>query len=106
MEAAAEAGYLPKDSSVPQFLDAIEREVRGEPVYAQGGENPQAVETATLLDEMNTYLQAIGVANQTTMLRGETEEVQHRLRRAMAARGLTMNTAALGYSWIWVLTRR
>jgi 4-hydroxy-3-methylbut-2-enyl diphosphate reductase len=32
------------------------------------------------------HLTAIGVANQTTMLRNETEDVQRRLRRAMAQR--------------------
>jgi 4-hydroxy-3-methylbut-2-enyl diphosphate reductase len=34
----------------------------------------------------DVHLQAVGVANQTTMLRGETEEVQRRIKTAMMER--------------------
>lgn len=54
---------------------------------AQGGDQKQFLEKFTGAYssgfDPDVHLQAIGVANQTTMLRGETEEVQRRLRAAM-----------------------
>ena len=35
-EAAAEAGYIPENTTLPEFLDFIDREMRGERVYPQG----------------------------------------------------------------------
>lgn len=57
-EAAAEAGYLPKQSSINDFLDAIDKEVRGEPVYAQGEERPHAIEQGLVLEQLDSYLKS------------------------------------------------
>jgi len=57
-ELAAEAGYLDKQTSISDFLDVIEKELRGEPVFAQGQENPQAITDAQALDELGQYLKS------------------------------------------------
>ncbi len=57
--------YILKGGSKKEFLDKFKG------AYSDGF-------------DPDIHLQAIGVANQTTMLRGETEEVQRRLRAAMA----------------------
>jgi (E)-4-hydroxy-3-methyl-but-2-enyl pyrophosphate reductase len=44
------------------------------------------------------HLQAVGVANQTTMLRGETEEVQRRFKAAMEKRYGTGTSASISVS--------
>ena len=43
--------------------------------------------------EADSHLGTVGVANQTTMLRGETEEVQHRIRQAIIDRDGPANGA-------------
>lgn len=53
-EAAAEAGYLPADSDVNDFLALIDQEQGGSPVYAQGQESSQETqvrEAVSALDE-------------------------------------------------------
>jgi 4-hydroxy-3-methylbut-2-en-1-yl diphosphate reductase len=57
--------YIVNGGSKQKFLDKFKG------AYSEGFDPDQ-------------HLQAIGVANQTTMLRGETEDVQRRLKAAMA----------------------
>jgi len=56
----------------------------------KGGDKSAFLETfkgaCSLGFDPDLHLRAIGVANQTTMLRGETEEVQRRLKKAMEDR--------------------
>jgi len=57
-EAAAEAGYLPEQSTIADFLDAIDKELQGTPVYAQPQQNAQAIEQAMILEQLQGYLKA------------------------------------------------
>src|SRR3989449_10808062 len=59
--------YIVNGGSKPEFLDKFKG------AYSEGF-------------DPDIHLQAVGVANQTTMLRGETEEVQRRLRQAVMER--------------------
>lgn len=77
-EMAAEAGYLGKESSVADFLDKIESEVRGQPVYAKGAENQPVMETTVLMNQMQEYLQAVGIDVQ----KASNAEIKKRLTEA------------------------
>jgi 4-hydroxy-3-methylbut-2-enyl diphosphate reductase len=63
----------------------------------QGGSKPEFIEkfkgAYSPGFDPDVHLQVIGVANQTTMLRGETEEVQRRLRAAMERKYGSANLA-------------
>lgn len=57
-EAAAEAGYLDHQTSIADFLDKLEEEFRGKPVFSPANENPQHVEMATVLNQLDSYLKS------------------------------------------------
>lgn len=60
-EKAAEAGYLPIESNISDFLDKLEEEFRGTPVYSKDNYNDQAIESAVTLAQMKSYLDARGI---------------------------------------------
>ena len=65
-EAAAEAGYLDQNTSIADFLDLIDKELSGRPVYAQGAEVPEAIEQNVILQQLSNYLKSRDVDIQNT----------------------------------------
>lgn len=60
-EAAAEEGYLPEDSTVADFLDALDNDLRGRPVYSNRNRNDELFALRSSLDSMGEYLSRAGV---------------------------------------------
>lgn len=60
-EAAVEAGYLPEGSTIADMLDAVDKELRGSPVYAPQNINEPAAERARSIDELAQYLDRAGL---------------------------------------------
>jgi hypothetical protein len=58
-ESAAEAGYLPEDATLNDFLNAIDREARGEPVYSRFDQ--KEVEDQRFAKEWADWLDSQGV---------------------------------------------
>lgn len=89
-EAAAEAGYLDRQSSISDFLDVIDKEARGAPVYAQG-QNPQAIEQSIVLEQLGAYLKSrdIDVQNATNT---EIKKVLREVANETEARNIDART--------------
>lgn len=66
---AAEAGYLPgmdyQTATPNALLEAIRSEAAGQPVYAVGAESPALASEMQALDELDSYLQDLGLDPQT-----------------------------------------
>jgi hypothetical protein len=60
-EAAAEAGYLPADSTTADLLNLVDSELRGNPTYAPGNINQSLVDQQDSHDELAQWLGMMGV---------------------------------------------
>lgn len=60
-EMAAQAGYIDQNSTVAEFLDLIDQELRGTPVYAMGSEKPQQAAIANAAEQLGRYISDLGL---------------------------------------------
>lgn len=81
-EAAAEAGYLSADSTIADFLDLIDKERRGAPVYADGMGNEGAANLRLDMEQLQQFLESHGV-NLATM---SNEEIRSAMKGISAGK--------------------
>lgn len=60
-EAAAEAGYLDSDTDINEFLELIDQELRGQPVYSQRNVDQSLQAQQASLAQLGEWLDQIGV---------------------------------------------
>lgn len=60
-EMAAQMGYIGQDSTVAEFLDLIDQDVRGTPVYAEGVQKPEQAAIANAAQQLDGYLRDLGL---------------------------------------------
>ncbi|MGF1877263.1 hypothetical protein L4D77_18315 [Photobacterium frigidiphilum] len=93
----AEAGYIPADiDSVTQndLLEAIDREMAGDPVYSQLNENAKALEDRETLLSMSGYLEDLGI----DVSQVSNQDIKQQLSNQIANEGdgVTLNQAERG----------
>ncbi|MDT8419340.1 MAG: JAB domain-containing protein [Desulfuromonadales bacterium] len=60
-EAAVEAGYLSEEADINDLIQAVDVELRGSPVYAQGRMDEEAEAKRQGMEQLQEYLQSMGV---------------------------------------------
>lgn len=65
-EAAVEAGYLPEDSTVADFLNLVDQEARGNAVYSTQSGNQTLQDEALSLQQLQQWIDDMGIDLQTS----------------------------------------
>lgn len=74
-ELAVERGYLAADSTVVDLLDLLQQDLAGQPVYAAGAQNDEALALRQALDGLSEYLAGLGI----DLARDDNAAVQRRI---------------------------